>query len=50
MIIRASLVTIPQRFNVLLLRAKTSGQIRTTLATDSNLKVGKTVGLIVGLM
>ena len=42
---RASPATIPQR---LMLRAKTSRNIGTTLVTDSNLKVGKTVGQIVG--
>ena len=43
---RASPATIPQR---LMLRAKTSRKMGTTLVTDSNLKVGKTVGQIVGV-
>ena len=42
---RASPATIPQR---LMLRVKTSRKIRTTLVTDSPLKVRKTVGQIVG--
>ena len=41
---RASPATIPQR---LMLRVKTSRKIRTTLVTDSPLKVRKTVGQIV---
>ena len=43
---RASPATIPQR---LMLQAKTSRKIGTTLVIDSNLKVGKTVGQIVGV-
>ena len=43
---RASPATIPQR---LMLRTKTSRKIGTTLVTDSNLKVGKTVGQIGGV-
>ena len=43
---RASPATIPQR---LMLRAKTSRKIGTTLVTDSNFKVGKTTRQIVGL-
>ena len=43
---RASPATIPQR---LMLRAKTGRKIGTTLVTDSNLKVGKTAGQIVGV-
>ena len=43
---RASPATIPQRRMV---QAKTSRKIGTTLVTDSNLKVGKTVGQIVSM-